>query len=126
MPRVVWPWEAAWSALGLRTGVLGLRMGVPSTEEAANTVYRPLDTVGAFLNPAFIKLLKRFAHLANKSALHPLDWRRFYEFVRDCRSRAPYSEEEMARLLIKEGFSETYATYIGEIYVHLRNFKRLI
>ena len=27
------PWEAAWSALGLR-------MGVPSTEEAANTVYR--------------------------------------------------------------------------------------
>ena len=36
------PWKAAWSALGLRTGVLGLRMGIPSTEEAANTVYRPL------------------------------------------------------------------------------------
>lgn len=78
------------------------------------------------LPPRCAKLFKRFAHLANKSALHPLDWRRFYEFVRDCRSRAPYSEEEMARLLIKEGFSETYATYIGEIYVHLRNFKRLI
>jgi len=63
---------------------------------------------------------------AERVFLHPLDWRRFYEFVRDCRSRARYSEEEIARLLIKEGFSEKYANYIGDIYGHLYDFKRRI
>lgn len=78
------------------------------------------------LPPQCAKFFSRFVALANKTSLHPLDWRRFYEFVRDCRSRARYSEEEIARLLIKEGFSEKYANYIGDIYGHLCDFKRRI
>ncbi len=77
------------------------------------------------LPPQCMKLFKRFTALANKSALHPLDWRRFYEFVRNCKSRTCYSEDEIMRLLVKEGFSKKHARYIGDVYVHLWNFKRL-
>lgn len=77
------------------------------------------------LPPQCAKLFHRFAALANKSSLHPLDWRRFYQFVKNCRLRARFSEEEMTRLLVREGFSERQARYIGDIYGHLREFKRL-
>ena len=77
------------------------------------------------LSPHSAKLFKRFATLANKSSLHPLDWRRFYEFVRNIRTRTQLAEEDMARLLIKEGFSEKYAGRIAEIYGHLWAFKRI-
>ncbi len=72
------------------------------------------------------KLFQQFTVLANKSALHPLDWTRFYKFVRNCRIRTRLSEDEMARLLMKEGFSEEYAQRISGIYAHLCNFKRLM
>ncbi|WP_337287888.1 hypothetical protein [Candidatus Methylomirabilis sp.] len=75
------------------------------------------------LQPQSAKLFKRFTVLANTSSLHPLDWRRFYEFVRDSRSRL--CEEDLARLLIKDGFPEQYAWHIAEIYGHLYEFKRL-
>lgn len=71
------------------------------------------------------KLFKRFTALANKSGLHPLDWRRFYEFVRDSRMRTQLPDEDIARLLIKEGFSEQYARHIAEVYGHLWEFKRI-
>ncbi len=72
------------------------------------------------------KLFERFTALANKSDLHPFDWRRFYEFVRNSRMRRPLSDEEMARLLIKEGFPEQYTSYIAEIYGHLWEFKHIV
>jgi hypothetical protein len=78
------------------------------------------------LPPQCAKLFQRFTVLANKSVLHPLDWRRFYKFVRDCRTRSRLSEDEMTRLLMKEGFSEDYAQRISGIYVHLCDFKRLV
>jgi hypothetical protein len=78
------------------------------------------------LPPQCAKLFQRFAVLANKSVLHPLDWKRFYKFVRNCRIRLRTSEDEMTRLLMKEGFSEEYAQHISEIYVHLCDFKRLV
>lgn len=77
------------------------------------------------LPPQSTKLFKRFTALANKSGLHPLDWRRFYEFVRDSRMRTQLPDEDIARLLIKEGFSEQYARHIAEIYGHLWEYKRI-
>lgn len=77
------------------------------------------------LPPHSAKLFKRFVVLSNKSALHPLDWRRFYEFVRDSRMRRQLHGEDMARLLIKEGFSEQYAQHIANIYGHLCEFKHI-
>lgn len=76
--------------------------------------------------PQSTKLFKRFTALANKSGLHPLDWRRFYEFARDSRMRRPLSDEDMVRLLMKEGFSERCARDIAEVYGHLREFKQLV
>ena len=78
------------------------------------------------LPPQSAKLFKRFTALANKSGLHPLDWRRFYEFVRDSRMRRPLPDEDMARLLIKEGFPEQYACDIAAVYSHLWEFKQLV
>jgi len=77
------------------------------------------------LPPHSAKLFKRFVVLSNKSALHPLDWRRFYEFVRDSRMRRHLHGEDMARLLIKEGFSEQYAQHIADVYGHLCEFKHI-
>lgn len=91
------------------------RMAVPSK--------RKLE---AKLPPQSTKLFKRFTGLANKSGLHPLDWRRFYEFVRDSRMRRPLPDEDLARLLMKEGFSERYARDIAEVYGHLWEFKQLV
>ena len=73
--------------------------------------------------PQSEKLFKRFAVLANKSVLHPLDWGRFYEFVRNSRMRSPLYEEDMARLLMKEGFSAQYAKHIAGVYFHLCEYK---
>jgi len=75
------------------------------------------------LPPQSEKLFKRFVALANKSVLHPLDWGRFYEFVRNSRMRRPLYEEDMARLLVKEGFSAQYAKHIAGVYFHLCEFK---
>lgn len=76
------------------------------------------------LPPQSEKLFKRFAVLANKSVLHPLDWRRFYAFVRNSRMRRPLYEEEMTHLLVKEGFSPSHAKYIAGIYHHLCEYKQ--
>jgi len=77
------------------------------------------------LPPQSAKLFNRFTILANKSGLHPLDWRRFYEFVRNSRMRTQLTDEDIARLLIKEGFSEQYARHIAEVYGHLWELKRI-
>jgi len=71
------------------------------------------------------RLFKRFTGLANKSRLHPLDWRRFYEFVRDSRMRTRVPDEDMTQLLIKDGFTDVYAEHITEVYGHLWDFKRM-
>lgn len=75
----------------------------------------------AKLPPRSAKLFKKFAVLANTSSLHPLDWRRFYEFVRA--SRRQLYEEEISQLLVKEGFEKPYADRIATVYHHLCDFK---
>jgi hypothetical protein len=71
------------------------------------------------LPPQAQKLFTRFVKLSNKSALHPLDWRKFYDFVRHCHARnIKIGEEEVQRLLAAAGFSERYARYIATIFQH--------
>lgn len=67
--------------------------------------------------------LRRFALLANQSSLHALDWRRFYEFVRHSRQQLP--EEMLHHLLVQEGFLNSTAARLSEVYRHLWAYKRL-
>jgi hypothetical protein len=81
-----------------------------------------LQDISLKLPPAAKKLFIRFAGAANTSSLHPLDWRRFYDFVRRSRFR-PLDEAEMAQLLVEHEFTAKQARRIAEIYVHLCKFK---
>jgi hypothetical protein len=70
------------------------------------------------------KLFTSFAGCANKGSLHPLDWQRFYEFIRHCyrcslnrRSRR-ITEDDVQRLLVAAGFTEGYAKYIADVFQH--------
>ena len=74
------------------------------------------------LSPRSAALLERFALLANKTSLHPLDWRRFYGLVSEGRQEIP--EEELRSLLIAKGFSRDSADRLAELYTHLWAFKR--
>jgi hypothetical protein len=75
------------------------------------------------LSPKAMCLLEQFAVLANKRSLHPLDWERFYLFVRNSRFEAP--EGILGPLLIKRGFPIEKARMLAELYHHLWNFKKL-
>lgn len=68
-------------------------------------------------------LFDRFALLANTSSLHPRDWERFYELVREGRQQIP--ETELRGLLRVRGFSKAKAEDLAELYGHLWAFKRL-
>ncbi|HEX9965504.1 MAG TPA: hypothetical protein VGB04_11040 [Allosphingosinicella sp.] len=74
------------------------------------------------LSPRSATLLDRFASLANKTSLHPLDWRRFYGLVSKGRQEIP--EQKMRSLLIGRGFSPEAAGRLAELYSHLWAFKR--
>jgi hypothetical protein len=75
------------------------------------------------LSPKAMCLLEQFAVLANTRSLHPLDWERFYLFVRNSRAEAP--EGILGPLLIKRGFPIEKARMLAELYHHLWNFKKL-
>lgn len=68
-------------------------------------------------------LFDRFALLANASSLHPLDWGRFYELVREGRQQIP--EAALRGLLRENGFSKVAAESLADLYGHLWAFKRL-
>lgn len=73
-------------------------------------------------SPLTITLFDRFAILANTHSLHPLDWDRFYTFVRESRQEIP--GHELRAMLVARGFSRDKAEHLAEIYAHLWNFKR--
>ncbi|MBO9580136.1 MAG: hypothetical protein J7498_04520 [Sphingobium sp.] len=74
------------------------------------------------LSPRTKTLFERFAVLANTASLHPLDWDRFYAFVREGRQELP--GYELRAMLIARGFSNEKAGHLSEVYAHLWNFKR--
>ena len=68
------------------------------------------------------KRLMSFIVCANKSALHPYDWARFYKLISFCHShRVKLSEGRLRHILIKEGFDSEKAAYLADIYCHGRN-----
>jgi len=61
----------------------------------------------------------RFVNNANKTMLHPLDWGRFYSFIRYCHSnKVKIQYEDIMRLLVEESFSEKKAEYLADIFHH--------
>lgn len=99
-------------------------LAVYNSEEG--TRYRmsitPKEKLEPVLPPVSDMLFKHFTKNANLTNLHVTDWKRFYEFVR--RSRSKLSEAVLVFLLVKEGFSEHYATEIAVIYAYLKDFMR--
>jgi len=75
------------------------------------------------LPPKASEALDDFAFLANKTSLHPLDWRRLYKFVRVCHAtRANPSKGLMRGILGKKGFDDNKAEYIADVASHLLDF----
>ncbi len=68
------------------------------------------------------RLLDRFAHLANARALHPLDWRRFYDLVAEGRQVIPAGA--LRSELLAAGFAAEKAEELAALYEHLWAFKR--
>ncbi|MCL5029219.1 MAG: hypothetical protein M1480_09395 [Bacteroidetes bacterium] len=64
-------------------------------------------------------LFKIFVHATNKNMLHPLDWKRFYIFIRHCYSKkVNLYPDELLRLLIANGFEKRKAEYLSDIFSH--------
>jgi hypothetical protein len=73
------------------------------------------------LPPKAKELFDQFAVLANKDMLHPLDWRRFYQFVWFFHARrVVISETDVEWLLIQAGFAKEQANDLADIYRHCR------
>lgn len=77
------------------------------------------------LPPGATKYFERFCALANTFVLHPLDWQRFYRFVRFCHlRRVRIAGPDVERLLVKNGFSADYAARISQVFDHGRALLR--
>lgn len=73
------------------------------------------------LSPGAQKVFVRFLNLANRSSLHPLDWRRFYGFVRYAHAhRARMNSTNLSLLLQQHGFSAAKAESLAFVYGHGR------
>ncbi len=73
------------------------------------------------LPPATRKLFVQFVNCANRRVLHPLDWRRFYAFVRFCHSRrVRLYDSELKHLLIRAEFPPLVADRLALVYEHGR------
>lgn len=64
------------------------------------------------------KIFKTFTGFANKSCLHPLDWERFYKFIRACHYHRWKKPDVLEQLLRNEGFTEEYARELTMIFDH--------
>lgn len=68
------------------------------------------------------ELFEKFALLADKNALHPNDWERYYKFIQFCSTYdVPLTQVDIRDLLIASGFSLEDADRISETYYHGRN-----
>jgi hypothetical protein len=65
--------------------------------------------------------LWRFAMLANKTSLHPRDWKRFYEFIILAHSRrVGWDAYEVQSRLVQYGFEGKRAEKLASAYWHGR------
>lgn len=71
------------------------------------------------LPPKANEIFHTFVCAANKNILHPLDWKRFYIFIRHSYSnKVKINSGELKRLLIENGFDTEDADYLSNIYYH--------
>ncbi|MDA8241555.1 MAG: hypothetical protein M0Z67_14460 [Nitrospiraceae bacterium] len=71
------------------------------------------------LPPETAKRLQSFIACANKRALHPNDWNRFYQFIAFCHAHhVKLTGSHLSRLLFEGGFSKEKAEYLADIYCH--------
>jgi hypothetical protein len=62
-----------------------------------------------------------FVEAANKTVLHPLDWKRFYHFIYVAYAgRVRLSEDLLREMLRSRGFSQQDAEHLANIYHHGR------
>lgn len=90
-------------------------------------------TVGMPVQPAGRTVeysLWRFAQLANKTAPHPRDWKRFYEFVVFAHQRRiKWDAQDVQGKLCEYGFDErhaadfAYAYWHGRCTLHMQKFR---
>lgn len=67
------------------------------------------------------RVFDAFLDDANKTVLHPLDWERFYFFIRHCSARRVRCRPgDLQRLLIRAGFGEDQSHRLCSIYEHGR------
>jgi len=65
--------------------------------------------------------LWRFAMIANKSSPHPLDWKRFYQFIVAAHGRrTKWTADEVKSKLKAYGFDEQHAHDFASAYWHGR------
>ena len=73
------------------------------------------------LPPATRRIFLQFVNCANRKVLHPLDWRRFYRFVRFCHAkRVKLTSHTLCRLLVRGHFAESKAEYLADVYERCR------
>lgn len=66
-------------------------------------------------------LLTKFAILANKKSVHPLDWQRFYAFIFHSHKQNTNISQCMVFSFLKDtGFTNEKATFLSDIYFHCR------
>lgn len=71
------------------------------------------------------QVFARFVGCANKRALHPRDWHRFYDFIWHCHGRRlKLGDDDVKRLLVTAGFRKDKARYIADVYEHGRELLR--
>ena len=69
---------------------------------------------------------RAFVGRANRSALHPLDWRRFYKFVHAATTyRANLEDHQVAHLLYAEGFEWKKCEQLARVFHHGREILSL-
>lgn len=82
-------------------------------------MWEPFVSAADFLelSPTVRESFIRFVNSASKRSFHPLDWRRFYEFVRVCHSRrARQTASDIQVMLIRGHFSRERADHLAELY----------
>ena len=78
------------------------------------------------LSPKLVKYFEFFAKNSNKEMEHPLDWRKFYNFIAHAHSlQSQLSESDIKRLLVQEGFREEYASHLADVYDQGRRIIRV-
>lgn len=78
------------------------------------------------LSPKLKAAFHSFVVAANKSSLHPLDWRRFYSFVHVAHAyRSKLDDIQLSRILVKSGFTDDCAREIASVYQHGRELLAL-